>query len=103
MDAADLIAFRPPDASTEHRARKPSHAQNSKRFVSAETAGTGICQSSCRLHSISRCAIGGPGHGVAAASFMGERVGDPMAFVTGVGTLGVEPDRAYWMPVARAS
>jgi hypothetical protein len=29
------------------------------------------------------------GYGVSAASFMGEHVGDSMAFVTGVGTLGV--------------
>ena len=63
----------------------------------------GVRQGSCRLHSISRCAGGGPGHGVAAAGFMGERVGGPMASAPGVGPLGVEPDRADGMPVARAA
>jgi magnesium-transporting ATPase (P-type) len=42
-------------------------------------AGIGVCQDSCRLHPFSRCAIFGPGHGAAAASVMGERVGGPMA------------------------
>ena len=61
----------------------------------------GVCQDSCRLHPFSRCAIFGPGHGAAAASFMGERVGGPMASAPGFGSLWIEPDRADGLPVAR--
>ncbi len=44
-----------------------------------------------------------PGHGAAAASFMGERVGGPLACAPGCGSLGIRPDRADWLPVARAT
>jgi hypothetical protein len=61
----------------------------------------GVCQDSYRLHPFSRCAIFGPGRGAAAASFMGERVGGPMASAPGFGSLWIEPDRADGLPVAR--
>ena len=38
---------------------------------------SGVGQGCCRLHSFSCCAVGWPGHGAAAASFTGERVGGP--------------------------
>ncbi|CUH40987.1 Soluble aldose sugar dehydrogenase YliI precursor [Jannaschia seosinensis] len=60
----------------------------------------GVRQGSCRLHSFSRCVLGWAGHGAAAASFMGERVGSPMASAPGIGSLGVKPDRADGLPVA---
>ncbi|CUH39989.1 hypothetical protein JSE7799_02718 [Jannaschia seosinensis] len=61
---------------------------------------TGVRQGSCRLHSFSRCVLGWAGHGAAAASLMGERVGSPMASAPGIGSLGVKPDRADGLPVA---
>ncbi|MGP3699410.1 hypothetical protein [Rhodobacter sp. NSM] len=65
-------------------------------------AGTkhGIRQRSCPSRSFSGCLFGRPGHGSAAASFMGERVGGPMASAPGIGPLGVQPDRADGLPVA---
>ena len=63
----------------------------------------GVRQGSCRLHSISRCAFGWPGHGVAAASFMGERVGVPMAFPPSIRAFGVQPNRSDGVPVARSA
>ena len=44
-----------------------------------------------------------PGHGAAAASFMGERVGGPLACAPGFGSFGIEPHRADGLPVARAT
>lgn len=52
---------------------------------------------------MSRRAVGGSSHGGAAASFMGERIGAPMAFALGVGALGVEPSLTEGVPVARAA
>jgi hypothetical protein len=63
--------------------------------------GGGVRQGSCRHHSFSGCAICEPGHGVSAASFMGDRVGGLMGSVRGFWSLGVEPDRADGLPVAR--
>jgi hypothetical protein len=56
-----------------------------------------------RLNSFRSRVIGEPGHGATAASFMGERVGGPMAFELGFNALGVEPDRDNGMSVARAT
>ena len=61
----------------------------------------GVCQSSCRLVSFSGCLFGWPGHGSAAASLMGERVGGPMTFAPGIGAFRVQPDRGDGLPVAR--
>ena len=63
----------------------------------------GVCQSSCRLDSTLRCALLVAGHGGAAASFLGERVGGPMASAPGFRPVGIEPDRADGLPVARAA
>ena len=47
------------------------------------------------------CALFLAGHGGAAASFVGERVGAPMASAPGVEPFGVEPDGADGLPVSR--
>lgn len=69
--------------------------------VPAVGPATGVCQSSCRLVSFSGCLFGWPGHGSAAASLMGERVGGPMTFAPGIGAFRVQPDRGDGLPVAR--
>ncbi len=78
-------------------------AQEFARNDTNRDGALGVCQSSCRLHSISCCAIGGPGHRGRAASFPWERVGAPMASAPGVWALGVEPDRTDGPPVTRAA
>ena len=51
-------------------------------------------QRSCRLLSFSGYVFDWPGHGSAAASLMGERVGEPMASAPGIGPVRAQPDRA---------
>jgi len=63
----------------------------------------GVCQRSCPVQCFSSCVFGHPGHGAAAACFLGERVGGPMAFALCLGPDRVEPDRAYGAPVACVS
>ena len=70
------------------------------RLEDVEAYEAGVCQSSCRLVSFSGCLFGWPGHGSAAASLMGERVGGPMTFAPGIGAFRVQPDRADGLPVA---
>lgn len=60
----------------------------------------GVCQRSCPVQCFSSCVFGQPGHGAAAACFLVERGGGPMAFALRLGPLRVEPDRADGAPIA---
>jgi len=67
-------------------------------------AGRARCSSrELPLGNGSCCALFLAGHGGAAASFVGERVGAPMASAPCVGPFGVEPDGADGLPVACAT
>ena len=75
-----------------------AYAINKSRTV---RLAVGICQDPCRVISFQGARLAKAAMGLPPSSFMGERVGGPMAFALGVGSFWVQPDRSNGLPVAR--